>query len=75
MLIDLGVVWLTFLLRILEVQGSNLSPKIVYPKFLAGFLSPFRQMTVQYLKISPRPLTSKSCPIYHPLVTLSFDAI
>jgi hypothetical protein len=39
------------------------------------FLSSSRRISVHYFKIRPLPLSSKSLPIHHSLVTLSFDAI
>jgi hypothetical protein len=42
-----GVVqWLTFMLRIREIPGSNLGPEIGYPdlSFFVGFLSDCRQI-------------------------------
>jgi hypothetical protein len=34
--------WLTLLLRILGVPGSNLGPQTGYPEFLRGFLQSFQ---------------------------------
>jgi hypothetical protein len=46
-------------------------PAILIEVFM-GFLSPSRQMLGQYLKIRPRPLLTKTFPIYHhSSVTLS----
>jgi hypothetical protein len=43
---------LTLLLSIREVPGSNLGPETVYvDEFFLIFLSPFRQMSGEYIKI------------------------
>jgi hypothetical protein len=38
------VEWLTLLLRIQEVPGSNLDSEACYPEFFVVFLSPSRRM-------------------------------
>jgi hypothetical protein len=64
--------WLTLRLRaIKDVSG----PETGYPEVFRGFLSPAKRMPGLFLKITPRPLPSKPFPIYHPFITLSFDAI
>jgi hypothetical protein len=41
---NVEVEWLTLLLRIREVRGSNLGPDSGYPEFIVPFLSPSMQM-------------------------------
>jgi hypothetical protein len=65
--------WLTFLLRIRQVLGSNLDPHAGYSDCFRGFLSPSRKIPGHYLTVRPRPLHSTSFPI-HLHIILSFDA-
>jgi hypothetical protein len=69
--------WLTLLLRVQEVPGSNFDPGTGYPEGFRGFPQSLQANAriVAYLKIRSRPLPSKSFPINHLLITLSFDAI
>jgi hypothetical protein len=67
--------WLTLLLHIYEVQGSNLGPETRYPEVFMIFLSPYRQMSGKNHKIRPCLLPSKFFAIHHSFITLSFDAI
>jgi hypothetical protein len=73
---NIVVEWLTFLLRIREVSGSNLGPQTGYPNYgFRGFSSLSKRILGWYLQIWPQPLPSKSFPIHHALVILSFDTI
>jgi hypothetical protein len=47
------VEWLPLLLYIREFPGSNLGPETGYSEFFVVFLSPFRQVPEEYLKIRP----------------------
>jgi hypothetical protein len=67
---------LTFLLRILEVRGSNLGPENGYlDRHFVVFLRYCRQIPAQYFKSRPQPLPSTSFPTHHSLITSSFGAI
>jgi hypothetical protein len=67
---------LTLLLRIREVSGSHLGPETGYlERFVVVFLSASNRMLGYYLKNWPRQIPSKSFPIHHLLITLSFDDI
>jgi hypothetical protein len=68
---------LTLLLRIREVPGSNLSPETGCPEcWFSWFVSvPAGECRNSTLQFRPRPLPAKFFPIYHSLITLSFDAV
>jgi hypothetical protein len=51
--------------------GGRISPL----RFLIVFLSISKIMPGEYLKIKSRPLPSKSFPVHHSCVTLSFDTV
>jgi hypothetical protein len=76
-LLNVVVEWLTLLLRILRVLGSNLGTETGYPelRFFIVFLSPSRKIPGLYLKIRPRPLSSTPFPIHYSPVILLLGAI
>jgi hypothetical protein len=67
------VEWLTLLLRIWEIPRLDSRPR--WPSILIEvfvvFISPSRRMPGEYLKISSRPLPTKSFPIHHHSLILS----
>jgi hypothetical protein len=69
------VEWLTLLIRIREVRGSNLSLETGYPNSgFRGFSVPPGQMPGKDLKMRPRPLPYKSFSLRHSLIT-PFDSV
>jgi hypothetical protein len=65
MITNVLVEWLTLLLTIREVPGSNLGRETGYPDFFLVLLSPSRLILGLYLIIFPRPLPSNSFLICH----------
>jgi hypothetical protein len=68
------VEWLTILLRIREVPGSNFGTKIGYSEFLCGFPQSLQATAGIYLKNRPRSLPSTPLPIYLSSITLTLEA-
>jgi hypothetical protein len=70
------VEWVTPLLRIREVPGSNIAPETGYSDWGFSWVSsvPPGECRIDILK-RPRPLPSKFFPIHHSLVSVSFHAI
>jgi hypothetical protein len=67
--------WLTLLLRIREVMGSNLGPKTGYPDYVwCGFPQSFQANSGILAQIRPRPLPSTSFTIHHSRIILPFDS-
>lgn len=52
--------------------SSNLGPNISYSEGCLYFLSPFREVLEQFIKL-PRPFPSKSFPTSYLLIILSLD--
>jgi hypothetical protein len=65
--------WLTLMLRIREVPGSNLGPVAVYDDWGFRGFTQFIEATAGIIpQIRPRPLPTKSFPInHHSLITVS----
>jgi hypothetical protein len=69
------VEWLTLLLRIWEVSGSNLGPETEYSeRSFVVFPSPLDNAGI-VPQTRPRLIPSTSFPIHHSLAKLSFDDI
>jgi hypothetical protein len=67
--------WLTLLLRIREVMGSNLGPKTGYPDYVwCGFPQSFQANAGILAQIRPRRLPSTSFTIHHSRIILPFDS-
>jgi hypothetical protein len=56
------------LLRIQEVVILNPDMETGYPEVLNGFLQSFQAKAGIVLQRKPRPLSSTSFPIHHPLI-------
>jgi hypothetical protein len=65
--------WLMHLLHIWEVPDLDLSLETSYPDWRFSWVSSVPPG--KCFKIRPWPLPSKSIPIHHSLITLSFDAV
>jgi hypothetical protein len=66
---------LALLLRIREVQGSDLRPKTGYPEGFRGFPQSLQANASTVLRTRLRPLPSTTLPIHDSLIILSFDTI
>jgi hypothetical protein len=75
MLSNVVVEWLTILLRIWEVPGSNLETGYPCWGFSWFFSVPTGEFRISTLKLGPRSLAFKSFPNHHSPISLSFDAI
>jgi hypothetical protein len=70
------VEWLTLLLRIREVPGSNLDLETGYPHCDFRGFPQFLQANVRIVpQMRPRPLSSTHIPIHHLPIILLFDVI
>jgi hypothetical protein len=73
--LNVVVEWLTLLHRIRVVPGSNIRPEIGYPDWSSSWFFSVTPGNCRDLKISPRPLPSKSFSIHRLGYHFSFDAV